>query len=173
MNVQFNLVDEPWLPCIRTDGQPIELGLYDALTQAHTLRELHGETPLGTAALHRMLLAVLHRVFGPESRKAWYQLWRKGRWDEEALQDYFDRWRSRFNLFDDEYPFYQSPDPPGDPEPLNRLSLPHAYNSTLFEHQMADGTLSVPAARAARWLITLQASGIGTGPHSTPTLLAL
>ena len=156
MNLRFNLVDEPWLPCVQNDGQPIELGLYDVLVQAHTLRELHDETPLTIAALHRLLLAVLHRIFGPENRKGWSQLWHKGRWDEQALRDYFDRWRSRFDLFDDDYPFYQSPDPPGEPEPLNRLSLPHAYNSTLFEHQMADGTLSVPAAQAARWLVTMQ-----------------
>jgi CRISPR system Cascade subunit CasA len=168
MDAHFNLVDEPWLPCVQANGEPVEMGLYDALGQAHTLRELHGETPLGTAALHRLLLAVLHRVFGPESRKAWSQLWRKGRWDEAALRDYFDRWRHRFGLFDEEHPFYQSPDPPGDPEPLNRLYLPYAYNSTLFEHQMADGTLSVPAAQAARWLVTMQASGIGTGPPSNP-----
>jgi CRISPR system Cascade subunit CasA len=119
-------------------------------------------------ALHRLLLAVLHRVFGPESRQAWSRLWRQGRWDETALRDYFDHWRDRFDLFDTEYPFYQSPDPPGGPEPLNRLSLPHAYNSTLFEHQMADGTLSVPAARAAEWLVTMQASGIGMGPPFNP-----
>jgi CRISPR system Cascade subunit CasA len=168
MDTHFNLIDEPWLPCIQSDGTPVELGLYDALAQAHTLRELHGETPLGTAALHRFLLAVLHRIFGPSSRKAWSQLWKNGRWDEVAVQDYFDRWRDRFDLFDAKHPFYQCPNPPGDPEPLNRLSLPHAYNSTLFEHQLADGTLSVPASRAARWLVTLQASGIGTGPPFNP-----
>ncbi len=168
MDLHFNLVDEPWLPCVRADGQPIELGLYDALAQAHTLRELHGETALGTAALHRLLLAVLHRVFGPANRKSWSKLWHAGQWDEAALRDYFDRWQHRFDLFDNKYPFCQSPDPPGEPEPLNRLSLTHAYNSTLFEHQMADGTLSIPAARAAEWVVTMQASGIGMGPPFNP-----
>ena len=60
MATSFNLCDEPWLPCIRLDGRAVELGLYDMLMQAHTLRELLGETPLETAALHRLLLAVLH-----------------------------------------------------------------------------------------------------------------
>jgi len=168
MDLHFDLVDESWLPCVRDDGTPVELGLYDTLAQAHTLRELHGETPLGTAALHRLLLAILHRNFGPQSRKAWSQLWRQGRWDEAALRDYFDEWRPRFDLFNDDHPFYQSPDPPGDPKPLNRLFLPLAYNSTLFEHQLADGSLSIPAAQAARWLVTMQASGIGTGPPFNP-----
>jgi CRISPR system Cascade subunit CasA len=135
MNVSFNLIDQPWLPCVRLDGQPLRLGLYDALAQAHTLRELQGEIPLSTAALHRLLLAILHRNFGPRNRSEWARLWRAGRWDAGALHAYFDRWRDRFDLFHEAYPFYQSATPPGEPQTLNRLSLTHAYNSTLFEHQ--------------------------------------
>jgi len=162
MNVQFNLVDEPWLPCIRTGGQPIELGLYDALTQAHTLRELHGETPLGTAALHRLLLAVLHRVFGPESRKAWSQLWHKGRWDETALRDYFDQWRHRFNLFDEERPFYQAADRRVKPKSITKLMLYTASgnNPTLFDHHTDAEGITLTPAQAARALVAAQSFGL-------------
>lgn len=169
MNVHFNLVDEPWLPCTALDGIPTELGLYETLARAHELRELHGETPLETAALHRLLLAVLHRVVdGPRSAKAWGRLWERGRWDEAALQAYLELWRDRFDLFDGVHPFYQCADPPNEPKPINSLSLTLTYNSTLFEHQLQDGTLSIPPVRAARWLVTLQASGIGTGPPFDP-----
>lgn len=168
MNASFNLVDQPWLPCVRLDGQPVQLGLYDALAQAHTLRELQGEIPLSTAALHRLLLTVLHRNFGPQNRSAWARLWRAGRWDADALHAYFDRWYDRFDLFNKTYPFYQSAEPPRDPEALNRLSLTHAYNSTLFEHQADGEAFTVSAARAAEWLVTMQACGIGTGPPFNP-----
>ena len=62
MNLRFNLVDEPWLPCVQNDGQPVELGLYDALVQAHTLRELH-ETWRAMTRLTRpsVKLVCLHR----------------------------------------------------------------------------------------------------------------
>lgn len=168
MSPSFNLVDEPWLPCIRLDGTPVNLGLYDVLAQAPGLRELQGETPLGTAALHRLLLAVLHRNFGPAGRPPWQEMWKAGHWDAALLQDYFARWHGRFDLFDEDHPFFQAPDAPGEPRPLNRLSLPHAFNSTLFQHEMADGSLVVPAARAAEWLVTLQAASIGTGPPFNP-----
>jgi len=168
MNPSFDLIAQPWLPCVRLDGEPVRLGLYDALTQAHTLRELQGEIPLSTAALHRLLLAILHRNFGPKDRKAWASLWRAGRWDAGVLRAYFDRWRDRFDLLHDTYPFYQSAEPPGDPQTLNRLSLTHAYNSTLFEHQTSGDFFAVPAARAAEWLVTMQASGIGMGPPHNP-----
>ena len=65
MTYSFNLIDEPWIPCLRPDGTTIALGLRETLLQAHELREIRGDTPLETAALHRLLLAILHRVFGP------------------------------------------------------------------------------------------------------------
>ena len=37
MDSQFNLVDKPWIPCIRQDGQVVELSFRDTLAQAHTL----------------------------------------------------------------------------------------------------------------------------------------
>ncbi len=169
MNATFNLIDEPWLLCVDEDGGPVRLGLYDALARAHTLRELQGETPLATVALHRLLLAILHRNFGPQNNRAWQRLWMAGRWDAGTLQDYFERYYDRFDLFDPERPFYQVPEPPGDLEPINRrLSLPHAYNSTLFEHQLHDGSMAISPGRAAEWLVTLQVAGIGTGPPKFP-----
>jgi len=160
--LHFNLVDEPWLPCTQADGRPAELGLYDVLAQAHTLRELHGETPLGTAALHRLLLAVLHRIFGPASRKAWSQLWRQGHWDREALGNYFDQWRHCFDLFDDQRPFYQAADERVKPKPLTSLMLQVASgnNPTLFDHHTDTEGITLTPAQAARALVALQSFGL-------------
>ena len=162
MDLHFNLVDEPWLPCIRTDGEPVEMGLYDTLAQAHTLRELHGETPLGTAALHRLLLVVLHRIFGPENREAWSQLWRKGRWDEVALGNYFDRWRHRFDLFDDEHPFFQATDERVKPKSVTSLMFRVASgnNPTLFDHHTDAEGITLTPAQAARALVAAQSFGL-------------
>jgi len=168
MNVSYNLIDEPWIPCIGLDGQPLRLGLYETLARAHTIREVQGEIPLSTAALHRLLLAILHRSFGPKNRSEWARLWRAGCWDETTLRGYFDNWRSRFDLFHDTYPFYQTVQPPRERESLTRLSLTHAYNSTLFQHQASGEAFAVPPARAAEWLVTMQAGGIGMGPPHHP-----
>ena len=74
MTASFDLISQPWIPCVRRDGTTAEFGLRDVLVQAHALRELGGESPLVTAALHRLLLAILHRVFGPDGYDAWYAL---------------------------------------------------------------------------------------------------
>jgi CRISPR system Cascade subunit CasA len=162
MELHFNLVDEPWLPCIRADGTPVELSLYDALAQAHTLRELHGENPLDTAALHRLLLAILHRNFGPANRSAWSRLWKRGRWEVQPLHDYFDRWHSRFDLFDADHPFFQAADDRVRPKSVTSMihHMASGNNPTLFDHHTDDAEVILTPARAARLLVCAQAFGL-------------
>ena len=162
MRPTFDLLESPWIPCIGADGRLVELGLRDALVQAHELREIHGESPLVTAALHRLLLAVLHRVFGPASYKEWGRLWETGRWDPARLDDYLDRWRDRFDLFHPERPFYQAPDDRVRPKPLNRLvhEIAHGNNTTLFDHHIEEKNFALTPAQAARALVALQCFGL-------------
>src|SRR5579875_3851362 len=153
MRTNFNLLDEPWVPCVMADGSAQELSLADALLRAHEVRELFDESPLVTVALHRLLLAILHRNFGPASIGEWFQLWRRGRWNEETLKAYFTRWHERFELFHPERPFYQMPEAPSLPyEPITVLfqELSSGNNPTLFDHSLDRGGVSVSPALAAR-----------------------
>ena len=162
MNPTFDLLRFPWVPCIRADGATVELGLRDALVQAHELRELHGESPLVTAALCRLLLAVLHRVFGPATCDEWGALWAAGRWDAARLGAYLERWRHRFDLFDPERPFYQASDERVKPKSV--VSLIHdvasGNNPTLFDHHTEAGGITLTPAQAARMLVASQAFGL-------------
>jgi CRISPR system Cascade subunit CasA len=162
MAVSFNLINEPWVPCVRADGSPVELGLREVLVQAHELRELGGDSPLVTAALHRLLLAVLHRVFGPPGYDAWYALWQRGRFDPRPLDAYFEYWRERFDLFHPERPFYQSPDERVKPKSLTSLvhDVASGNNATLFDHHTDDGGLTLGPAQAARYLLVAQSFGL-------------
>ena len=102
----FNLVSEPWIPCVTAQGVR-EFSLREVLAQAHTIKELSDDSPLVTVALHRLLLAILHRNFGPASFDEWKELWRASKWDEAKLNQYFEQWQHRFDLFDKDRPFYQ------------------------------------------------------------------
>lgn len=104
----FSLVDQAWLPCERLDGTFVPMSLADTLGKSESIRRLTDPSPLVTAALHRFLLAILHRNFGPASADAWGVLWRRGRWDQEALTRYLTKFRDRFDLFDEVQPFYQA-----------------------------------------------------------------
>jgi CRISPR system Cascade subunit CasA len=165
MNQTFNLLESPWIPCTLQDGTPVELGLRDALVRAHELRELHGESPLVTASLHRLLLAVVHRTFdGPEDWEAWEELWLPGRWDAGQIDDYLSQWHHRFDLFDAERPFYQAADERvEEPGPINRLihEMAHGNMATLFDHHLETEEPALTPAEAGRALLAIQGFGLG------------
>lgn len=155
MKPTFNLVDEPWIPClVPPTGELRHLGLRDVLLRAAEIREIVDPAPPVTAALHRLLLAILHRNFGPRDAAAWAQLWRQGAWPCDTIEAYLARWRHRFDLFDPERPFYQTASigfEYGTPATRLTHELVSSWNPlTLFDHTL-DGTLS-PAA-AARYLV--------------------
>jgi CRISPR system Cascade subunit CasA len=172
MMPEFNLVDQPWIPCLQRDGgKPQELSLRDTLTGAHEIRELFDDSPLVTVSLYRLLLAVLHRNFGPDSFREWKELWQCGQWDSDKLNRYFDEWKHRFCLFDNERPFYQvlrmqnakSKDVELHPIALLAHEAATGNNATLFDHSFEEAPEAYSAATAARHLITRQAFSIGFG----------
>jgi len=165
MKPTFNLIDRPWIPCVRLDGTHVELGVGDALTEAHTLRALHGESPLVIGALYRLLLAMLHRIYeGPGTWDEWGRLWDESRWDSERINVYLEEWRHRFDLFDSHRPFYQAADlRTEEPGPINRLiyHMANGNNATLFDHHMDADNPTLTPAQAARALLAIQAFGLG------------
>jgi CRISPR system Cascade subunit CasA len=74
----YNLLNKSWLPCTMPDSSMCELGILEALVRAHDIREIVDSSPLVTFALHRLLLAILHRNFGPEDSAQWKILWDRG-----------------------------------------------------------------------------------------------
>lgn len=171
---KFNLVDKPWIPCLMVETNEIELhGLFDTLTRANEIKEISDNSPLVVISLHKLLLAILHRNFRTVSYEDWKDLWRKGSWDAEVLRDYFDKFKDRFYLFDDERPFYQYPSieksDKGDEakeNPLETLMQEKASgnNATLFDHNYEERKQIYSPEIAARYLIARQAfSFSGTG----------
>ncbi|MFF4035973.1 type I-E CRISPR-associated protein Cse1/CasA [Streptomyces sviceus] len=158
----FNLLTEPWLPAVRMDGTRQEISLAQALGEAASYRRLAGSTPTMTAALHRLLLALAHRVYQPLDAERWAQLWqarREGGLPSQELAAYQHRWHARFDLFDPHMPFFQCPALDNTPGSTAKLVAGWAAgsNRTLFDHTTADQRPVLPAAQAARWLVTIQA----------------
>lgn len=174
MSISFNLIDEPWIPCVLPDGTAAELSLRDALARAHQIAEVAGETPPITVALHRLLLAVLHRCFGLENARAWGELWQRGSFDMAAVDAYLATWHERFDLFHPERPFYQEAAlDEGKAGSIAKLLLQADNNPTLFDHTLVARPPAISPARAARLLLSVQAfdtggllTGEGRGPDS-------
>lgn len=167
----FNLVHEPFIPCLVRDGPPAEYGLQEVLVRAHKIAELRDESPLVTVALHRLLLAILHRCYqGPKRPAERIALWKAGRFDAERIAAYFQTWADRFNLFHENYPFFQIAGfTTKEPSGINRLAqeLSRGNNAALFDHTTDDPPPPFTAARAARALIAEQAFAVGGGKSDT------
>jgi CRISPR system Cascade subunit CasA len=161
----FNLIDEPWIPCLFDDGSARDASLFETLAGADHIREVYDPLPLVTVALHRLLLAVLHRVVdGPHTRDAWAALWARGTWDAAAVRAYLERWRDRFDLFGQRFPFYQTPEiGPEYAGSAAKLAQQYASgnNATLFDHTSDRSGLTLTPAEAARAVVGLQAFSVG------------
>lgn len=170
---RFDLTREPWIPCETLSGARVELGFQDVLLRAHELTAIHDESPLATAMIHRLLLAILHRVVdGPHSRREWEVLWKQTRFDAARVHAYFERWRPRFDLFDAERPFLQVPrlaevlanereGKVAEAIPVRRLALERSFIAVLnlLEHGGDDAGLT--PAEAARAMLGFQGFGPG------------
>lgn len=171
---RFDLTREPWIPCETLDGTRVELGFEEVLLRAHDLACIHDESPLATAVIHRLLLAVLHRVVdGPRSLGEWAALDAQPRFDEARVRAYFARWRQRFDLFDAERPFMQVPrlaevlfkerdGKEAEGIPAGRVALERSYYAgaiRLLEH--GGDEVGLTPAEAARAMLGFQGFGPG------------
>ena len=180
---KFNLIEESWIPCLMLKTNEMkEFGLKDALIKANEIKEIADNSPFVVVSLHRLLLAILHRNFGPKSFNDWKQLWSEGKWDEQILEAYFENWKERFNLFDEERPFYQYPKvnkkdgKEADAEPLELLIEEKASgnNKTLFDHSYnSKETPRKPYTPniAARYLIARQSFALLGRGYSYSTMI--
>ena len=158
---RFDLISEPWIPVRDEDGALREVSLEEALLKSQRLIRIEDPSPLVEAALHRLLVAVLHRALqGPVAPQDALELWMEGRFPEAPVRSYLDRFRHRFDLFDDTAPFYQVADLPiDDPLPWSKLlpELSSGNNATLFDHTTDDRLPPAPPSVAARALLVHQA----------------
>ena len=175
----YNLVDEAWVPCLAPDGRRIELGLRELFLTAHELQELRDESPLVTASLYRLLIVIAHRIVdGPRDEDHWEELWNAGRFDSAAVNAYFDKWRHRFDLFDDKWPFLQVAgfsiiDGKSGTEqtPASIINIEHERNNiTLFDHGNGAEYAGMPAAQAAGHLLAFQFFAMSGGKGATSNL---
>ncbi len=163
MTFSFNLWTEPWIPAVDHAGQGRLLGIRTLLAEAHALREIQGDVPPETAALYRLLLAILHRIFGPPDRATWRRLYDAGAFEMTAIDAYAEAWSKRFDLLHPTHPFGQAANSRVKPKSVISLALEMAQgnNAVLFDHHTeADGATLDPA-QAARKLLAAQAFAVG------------
>lgn len=163
-NPSFNLCTEAWLPAMYLDGSVREISLKTAFEEAGSIKELSGDIPEQVLPFYRMMLAILYRAYPlPEGddRKAlldtWKEVWHAGKFDMESIGQYIDYFKDRFDLFDSEHPFYQTPGlvyAGKDSDGVGELVADVPKDDKYLFAMRDKGTLeSLSFAEAARWLV--------------------
>lgn len=181
---KFNLIDENWIPVRLPDGTYEELGIRNTLLWSKEIAAIEDPSPLVTAALHRFLIAVLYRALeGPTDIEQARTLFKAG-FPEDKITAYLEKWRDRFWLFDEKYPFGQIPNfEPKNWRAWTVLATEHNADNAkiLFDHVTIDNPGTITAAAAIRWVLATQTFSVscgkselshtGTGPSATAVMV--
>jgi CRISPR system Cascade subunit CasA len=109
----FNLTREKWIPVTYADGTPDEVSILDAFAEADKIRGITGDIPQQELPILRLLLAILYRAYPvgdireSDLLSLWFEVWSSRAFDMNALGDYLHAFEERFDLFDEQHPFYQ------------------------------------------------------------------
>ena len=147
------------------DGAVREVGIREALLQSHEFGDIQLSSPLETAAVMRLLLAVLYASCGPKTIKELGLMIKAGQFPAEEIESYLSKWHQRFYLFG-EAPFLQI----GNMTMTKASSLAAlaveiaaGNNATLFSHVQDSNPQALTPGKAARRLLAAQsfASSLG------------
>ncbi|WP_019536648.1 type I-E CRISPR-associated protein Cse1/CasA [Paenibacillus ginsengihumi] len=175
---EFNLLREPWIVVMKEDGFTEEVGLLELFARAHQFRGLAGELPTQDIAVLRLLLAILHCVYGKfnlqgvseplfddgsaevtpaAAFRRWQEVWEGGQFSHPILRQYLEHFEDRFWLFHPERPFYQVPglDKATDysAAKLNGELAESGNKIRLFSSRSGETKGWLTYAEAARWLL--------------------
>lgn len=173
-NIEFNLIDEPWIRVMEDDCRIKEVSLKNAIINSHNYKALSGELPTQDIAVMRLLLAVLHTIFSRadengesaplnddknDALNRWKALWNKKSFSQKAVNDYFEKWHERFWLFHPERPFGQVAGlkigTDYDSSKLNGEISESSNKIRLFSSYSGKDKTSLTYSQASRWLLYL------------------
>ena len=165
--ISFNLLDDPWIPCKMMSNEYKMLSIKEVLYHSQEIFEINSENPLIMISLYRFLLAILHRNFGPNNRENWIQIYKKGEWDKNVLDQYFTRWHHKFELFNEpEHRFYQIEIPEiSKTTPITKINhaLSSGNNAALFDHTWDSEVIPMNIEYVAGLLVAFQNYAVGGG----------
>ncbi|MFO7173568.1 MAG: type I-E CRISPR-associated protein Cse1/CasA [Bacillota bacterium] len=161
---RFNVLYERWIPVEDQTGRVEELSLLEVLERAENPRVTGSGRPALVAindpappiqfGLYRLLIAFIQDALPVRTVADLTNLYKQGRFDMAAVERYVaEVGERRFDLFDPEWPFLQSPPGPDDAKSTVSVAnlffhLPTGTNVIHFHHAYEDGQAIAPAVCA-------------------------
>lgn len=165
--MQFNVLTEPWIEAVDGDGNRQQYGLLPLLTKAHTLRQVVDPSPVIQFGLYRLLVTFVQHALQLFSYEDLAETLDEGAFDMEVFEKYVEGIGvHRFDLFDSERPFLQTPPMEDDKKKIDSVvrlfyhfpagsNVIHFFRMEAEEHAVA----SAVAARALCSIAPFMMSG--------------
>jgi CRISPR system Cascade subunit CasA len=161
----FDLTNQPWIPVLMRDGTGRELSLLETIESASDIASISGN-PLESAVLHRLLLAIAHRVRTPKDPGEWLEIWRNRQDFLQEMSAYVRGQKDKFDLYDPLRPFLQHPGLTD----VSRTPAEIVYdrsqgnNPIFLDGSVVASPQPITSSRAARAVLVTHAfGGSGTG----------
>jgi CRISPR system Cascade subunit CasA len=169
--MQFNLLDEAWIPVLRTNGTCDRVGIREALTEAGSIRQIAASNPMDRVAIVRLLLAALYWCKGyPSPQEEEDRLSGDGRFPPDWFKK-LDDCRKYFNLLGDGPRFFQNEGlknrPPKHTTHYLMHEVPSGTNAWHFHHT-TDQSGGLCAACCATGLARLPVFATSGGKGKSP-----
>ncbi len=187
MDKKFNLLDEPWIKVLMTDGSTVEMSILETFKNASEILRISGETPSQDISVQRFLMAIMHVVVGrytvegkmqplsqaddsAEAFSRWEEYWIEAGFPIEVVNKYLEEHRDRFYMIHPDTPFYQITEDDL-PEWMKNAPGKSTYSTAkfcgellesanklrLFPSRSGKSKEKVSLSEAARWLLHLNA----------------
>ena len=168
MDYKFDTTTEPWIPVVR-NGTLSEVSLRDVGISAHEISAISDPIPIVEFGIYRLLVALVMDIWQFEDSRDLEDLMDLEKFDPGKIENYFDKYQNRFDLFDRDWPFLQTGNMGDEPKPISGIlpSIPSGTSAYHFHH-FRENNFGVAPAPAARLLTTfapfMTAGGAGKSP---------
>jgi CRISPR type I-E-associated protein CasA/Cse1 len=174
--MNYNLLEEPWIPVLMRDGRHDRVGIRTALLKARHIRQIAASNPMDNVALLRLLLAVLHWCKPSLTEEDRKRLGSAEGIPEEWLNEKLgtpDAPSAAFRLLGGSGRFFQHK-PQAREKPNRRVSdlfayFPAATEINHFRH-VCDRTIALCPACCAVGLVRLPACAMQGGQGKSPSI---
>lgn len=171
-NYSYNLIDEPWIQVRTKSGDLISAGIQDILSHSEDYLRIEDSSPLVVVAIHRFLIAILHRALKGPIKSKQSADWMNMGFPQKEVKEYLKKYEDRFDLFHTDRPFYQLPDLTIEQYPkfqseISTISARHGSSNTNFLYNpvkrfhVETANLHFTPAEAARAILEHQTFVLG------------
>ncbi|MGL4610807.1 MAG: type I-E CRISPR-associated protein Cse1/CasA [Trueperaceae bacterium] len=159
-----NLISTPWIKVLDSSYRSRFLGIEELLSSSHAIRNLEHQSPVTTLTNLRLLLCIVQHALKPTSIEQIQDCFHNGL-PLKQLKVYLQKSKKRFELFNQDNPFWQVPFKCEPNHSWLELSLTQNKNNTrvLFDHTLTTSFNTLTFQEATNLLISFQMFGFLSG----------